>query len=138
MQYQIVDANKEWLITTVTTRAEAVQAVNDFARQTGAEALIYCDGEEVTQEILDCCAHYGWRSSRIKMFRSLYGRQYDRWKDADHRDDRKLYCVIYSQIAEALESLPEEPILYVANAMAHRMKYDMMTMDRIQNVFEGR
>lgn len=50
-------------------------------------------------------------------------------------DDRAVFRTVYDMIREALDSLPEEPALYIRCAMAHELKRDFETMEEIVQRF---
>lgn len=79
-----------------------------------------------------------WRDRRIFYLKRKYGKRFEEWKDAGHRDDRIVYCNIYRLQLEALESLPADPLNYICVAMNDHMKRDRATMDSILETFKGR
>lgn len=79
-----------------------------------------------------------WRDKKIDYIEYFYKRNYDLYSTVDKYDDRRLYRNIYDQIIEAIESIPENPVPFVAVAMNDHVSHDLETLDDINNRFKGR
>ena len=82
-----------------------------------------------------------WKSEKIKYMRCLYGKNVEKYEkeiaEADHLDDRKVYIIIYNKIMEMLDTLPDEPHLYVKVAINSKMEEDTDTLKSINLHFTG-
>ena len=74
-----------------------------------------------------------WKTFKMDYLKYKYEKQAEEWKD--YHDDRRLFSNIYYQIIEAIETLPEEPVSYIAVAMNNEIKKDREMLDRIAKRF---
>lgn len=79
-----------------------------------------------------------WKEWKLFYMHQFFGKKYEEWKGRGYRDDRRVFCIMYDKIMEALNSLPEEPNLYVVVAVNNRMVEDFETMKSIKSVFKDR
>lgn len=70
-----------------------------------------------------------WRQSKIKFLKTHYEKYLEEF--AGPTDDRIIYCNTYRQIMSAVESLPEDPEIYIKCAMNHSINKDLQMMDSI-------
>lgn len=61
----------------------------------------------------------------------------ERWKDETH-DDRLVFVNVYRQMQEALDSLPDDPHNFIANAVTAKIQTATRMLDEILEVFKGR
>lgn len=79
-----------------------------------------------------------WRERKEDYIKFMYGKAYRKYAEADPHDDRRLYMNMYDQIMEAVQSVPADPVPFVAVAMNNEMEKSFKTMDRIQEHFKGK
>ena len=70
-----------------------------------------------------------WKTLKMNFLKFKYEKKAEEWKDC--HDDRRLFSNTYYQIIEAIETLPEEPVSYVAVAMNNEIQKDREMLDRI-------
>lgn len=78
-----------------------------------------------------------WRQLQLRRLQYMYGQQLKAW-EGKYRDDRDVFCRTYRQMEAAINSLPAEPMKYVAAAMNEKMRSDRAMMDRIVKAWEAR
>ncbi len=78
-----------------------------------------------------------WKQMWKDHLRNRYGDAAERWKDETH-DDRLVFVNVYRHMQEALDSLPDEPHLFIANAVTSKIMTTTRMMDEILIVFKGR
>lgn len=76
-----------------------------------------------------------WKQIKLNVLKE-YRKYYDYY--AGYEDDRGVYCRMYEMIAEAIQSLAEEPPLYIRCALARELHRDFETMEEIIERFEFR
>ena len=76
-----------------------------------------------------------WKSRKTEYLTRVYGRHIEAFRG--HDDDRGIYCNTYGRMLAGIESLADEPDLYVRVAMNARIRQDTDSLDRILAVFEG-
>lgn len=74
-----------------------------------------------------------WKTLKMDYLKFKYEKQAEEWKDC--HDDRRLFSNAYYQIVEAIETLPEEPVPYIAVAMNNEIAKDREMLDRIAKRF---
>ena len=74
-----------------------------------------------------------WKSFKLDFLKFKYEKKAKKWKDC--HDDRRLFSNTYYQIIEAIETLPEEPVSYIAVAMNNEIQKDREMLDRIVTRF---
>ena len=74
-----------------------------------------------------------WKSFKLDFLKFKYEKKAEEWKDC--HDDRRLFSNTYYQIIEAIETLPEEPVSYIAVAMNNEIQKDREMLDRILTRF---
>lgn len=83
-----------------------------------------------------------WKESNIDYMKSLYGEYVPKYtkemEQAKFRDDRQVYINTYNYIMEMLETLPDEPHLYVKVAINHKMDEDIKMLQKINLHFIGK
>lgn len=83
-----------------------------------------------------------WKESKIDYMRLLYGEQMPKYtkemESAKRRDDRQVYINTYNFIMEMLETLPDEPHLYVKVAINDKMDKDIKMLQEINLHFIGK
>ena len=77
-----------------------------------------------------------WKSISINRLKFRYGKYAQQFKDA--RDDRLIVYNVYNNILEGLESLDDDPALFVKVAMNHAIKADCEELDEIIERFKDR
>jgi len=80
---------------------------------------------------------FTWKSRRLGFMDHQYGEAAKRWKDETH-DDRCGFVNLYNRMVQALETLPDEPDLYLRNALDEKLTRDWKTLDEIMMRFDGR
>lgn len=70
-----------------------------------------------------------WKSFKLDFLKFKYEKKAEEWKDC--HDDRRIFSNTYYQIIEAIETLPEEPVSYIAVAMNNEIQKDREMLDRI-------
>ena len=75
-----------------------------------------------------------WKTLKMDFLKFKYEKKAEEWKNC--HDDRRLFSNVYYQIIEAIETLPEEPVSYVAVAMNNEIQKDREMLDRIAKKFE--
>lgn len=78
-----------------------------------------------------------WKNQKLDYMRCLFGAKAEEWGDKYH-DDRRVYVNTYNMIIKAIESLDDEPNIYVCVAVNHHINEDTERMKRILKKFEGR
>lgn len=78
-----------------------------------------------------------WKHTKLKLLEMAYGRQAKAWNNLypPVNDDRRVYIVIYHQIVDAVNSLPDNPHAMVCVAMNHQINEETKTLDKIQATF---
>lgn len=76
-----------------------------------------------------------WKRRKLSYFEFFYGDNYKTWKELDLHDDRRLYCNIYEQVVDAINSLDDSPVVFVCVAMNKHIEEQENIMDRIISVF---
>ena len=76
-----------------------------------------------------------WKSLKLTVLRYSYAKEAERW--ANEEDDRRLFHNTYNQIVRGVNSLPDEPDLYVRVAMDALIKKDCEMLGRIKTRFAG-
>lgn len=71
---------------------------------------------------------------KIDYFKLFYEDTYKGWHEK-HVDDRQLFCNMYEQILEALESVKEIDNAYIKVAINHKLKKDSEILDNIMSRF---
>lgn len=74
-----------------------------------------------------------WKQAKLHDIEIQFGGCIEEYKG--FTDDRMVYVNTYSQIIEAIESLPEEPHSYVKVAMFHQINKDKEVLNRIYRNF---
>jgi hypothetical protein len=77
-----------------------------------------------------------WKEQKLDYIKFMFEEKAILWKD--EHDDRRLYSNTYFLIKEAIESLDEEPNIYVSVAMNNELDKDFATMERILERFKDR
>lgn len=77
-----------------------------------------------------------WKEQKLDYLKWLFEEKAVLWKN--EHDDRKLFSIMYFKIKEAVESLDDEPNLYVCVAMNNRISEDVATMEDIIEHFKNR
>ena len=82
-----------------------------------------------------------WKESKINYMKFLYGEKVPKYtkemEEAKFRDDRQVYINTYNYIMEMLETLPDEPHLYVRVAINDKMAEDIKMLQEINLHFIG-
>lgn len=81
-----------------------------------------------------------WKEQHLHYFKNRFGDTRDKWTsmlDKIH-DDRRLFCIRYDRVIEAISSLEDEPNLYVCVAMNERLHADAEMFKSIMQIFKGR
>lgn len=82
-----------------------------------------------------------WKQRHIRYARQFFEANVQRYEDEMLKDgfynDRQVYCNLYKHIMSALESLPEEPHLYVCVAVNDRLDEDFDILRKINKHFTG-
>lgn len=76
-----------------------------------------------------------WKNQKLDYIESFYGNAYRLFKEQDPHDDRRLYMNVYKMIIKALQSLPDEPDLYVRVALNKQIDDDLALLTRIGKRF---
>ena len=79
-----------------------------------------------------------YKQLHVNYLKHRYGKNAAKWANNTVYDDRVVYCNIYRQMLEALESLPDNPNNYVCVALNWKMKQDCDTLDEIARIFFDR
>ena len=74
-----------------------------------------------------------WRTFKMDFLKFKYEKKAEEWKGC--HDDRRLFSNTYYQIIKAIESLPEEPVPYIAVAMNNEITKDREMLDKIAERF---
>ena len=74
-----------------------------------------------------------WKTIKMDFLKFKYEKKAEEWKD--YHDDRRLFSNTYYQIIQAIETLPEEPVSYIAVAMNNEIKKDCEMLDSIAKRF---
>ena len=61
----------------------------------------------------------------------------ERWEH-ETKDDRLVFCITYRKMQEALDSLPDEPHIFIQQAVTSKIWTATRMMDKILEVFKGR
>lgn len=77
-----------------------------------------------------------WKRRKLSYLEFFYGDNYNEWKDMDYLDDRYLYCNMYEQIEEALNTLDDNPVSFVRVAMNNHIDEQEIILDRIIDKFK--
>lgn len=75
-----------------------------------------------------------WKEQKLDYMKYFFEEKAILWKD--EHDDRRLYSNMYFQIKEAIESLEDEPNIYVCVAMNNEINKDKETMKSILEHFK--
>lgn len=82
-----------------------------------------------------------WKASKIKYMNICFGGNVARYEkemaEDKRRNDRAVYIIIYNNIMEMLDTLPDEPHLYVKVAINDKMREDTDTLESINLNFTG-
>lgn len=82
-----------------------------------------------------------WKAEKIEYMSYLYGRNVSRYEkemeEDKRRNDRQVYINTYNMIMEMLDTLPDEPHLYVKVAINDKMREDTDTLEAINLHFTG-
>lgn len=78
-----------------------------------------------------------WKKMWQDHLRNKYGESAKRWQN-ETNDDRMVFCILYQQMQDALESLTDEPQTLVRSAVTSRLQSIQKSMDEIAVVFSGR
>lgn len=83
-----------------------------------------------------------WKEMKIIYMEKLFGRNAERYEkeiaEDGERDDRQFYINLYRHIMEALETMTEEPHLYVKVALNARIEQDTDMLKEINLRFTGK
>lgn len=74
-----------------------------------------------------------WKSKKLDFLKFMYEKKAAEWKEC--HDDRRLFSNMYYQIITAIESLSEEPNIYICVAMNNAIKEDREVLDSIMKRF---
>ena len=74
-----------------------------------------------------------WKQARLHDIEIHYGGIVEEFKG--YKDDRLVYVNTYTQIVEAIESLPEEPLSYIKVAMWLKINKDKEILNKIYSRF---
>lgn len=77
-----------------------------------------------------------WKEQKLDYLDNWYRPKAEEWKEM--HDDRRLFSNMYYQMREAIESLGDNPHLYVKVAMNDKISSDIEIMDRIKEHFKDR
>lgn len=77
-----------------------------------------------------------WKEQKLDFIKFMFEEKAILWKD--EHDDRRLFSNVYFQMKEAIESLDDEPNLYVTVAMNNELGKDIEVMKRIREHFKDR
>ena len=82
-----------------------------------------------------------WKEGKIEYMRFLYGTKVTQYtkemERAEFKDDRQVYINTYNLIMDMLETLPDEPHLYVKVALNQKMNEDIEMLQKINLHFIG-
>ena len=78
-----------------------------------------------------------WKKMWKKHLEHKYAEHAIRWEN-ETRDDRLVFCILYMQMQEALDSLDDEPQTLVRSAVTSRFETIQKAMDCILDVFKER
>lgn len=77
-----------------------------------------------------------WKEQRRAYLDNWYRKYAEEWKD--EKDDRRLYSNMFFHMYEAIESLDDEPHIYVKVAMNHKISEELKIMDEIKEHFNNK
>ncbi len=80
-----------------------------------------------------------WKELHLHTLERLYGELAKEWADAKllETDPRKALVDGYHEIVEALETLPDNPVIGICNAMNFYISHVVDRMDRIKAIVNG-
>lgn len=78
-----------------------------------------------------------WKAIMLFAWADKYGAKADEWNKISPpvADDRRVYISIYQQIYEAIDSLPDNPLPWIATAVQHELVRERKLMDEILEYF---
>ena len=79
-----------------------------------------------------------WKEMKIRYMNRSFKEKADQWKKLDVYDDRAVYVNMFHMIMRALDSLPDEPDVFVAVAVNNHIRENIEIMKQILERFEDR
>ena len=79
-----------------------------------------------------------WKETKIRYMNRAFKEKADQWKKLNVYDDRAVYVNMFHMIMRALDSLSDDPDVFVAVAVNNHIRENTEIMKQILERFEGR
>lgn len=77
-----------------------------------------------------------WKQRQLAYLEEMYAPREHMGKLMSHLGARHVYIQLYNQMHMALDSMPEQPVVYVAMAVYRKLREDMNTLDDMLDQLE--
>ena len=75
-----------------------------------------------------------WKEWNLYYFKKRFGDKVAEYMN--YHDDRRLYANVYNIVMEAINSLPDEPLVFIKVAMDRRITEEAETLKEIRERFD--
>lgn len=79
-----------------------------------------------------------WKQMWKDHLRNRYEEASERWSHPGVFDDRLVFCISYHRMQGALNTLPDEPHLFIRGAVTSKLEETCRMMDEIAERFKDR
>lgn len=76
-----------------------------------------------------------WKQDKLDYMEFMFGKYFEEFVQGDYTDDRRVFVNTYKMIVEALQTLEDEPKVFIKCAINHAMDEDINLLKDILERF---